>query len=470
MKYAEISSGQFSDEIESSDGENQWLLNNEYKKHPLPKANSLSVIITALSNVSVQYNFTSISVALLMMSSTVCTTDSTDCNAGIQKEWVKTSATATIFIGAILGQLFMGFAGDKLGRDLAMVITVSLTSFGALLSSLFSIGSPSEIYILIIGFRFVLGIGAGGIYPLSATLAAEDGNSVVGNDVNIVSAAKAFFWQIPGCMLPWAFAYCLTFSNVSDVIKWKLILGLGCIPGFIVLLCYLAQGIQRQDARTTEGSTLDITNIYELLTDRKLSNQLLITGGGWFLYDVCYYGVSLFSGEILEALYHEYNDNVSSTRAIKNVSSHNLIALSTSIPATLLAIYLLHYISTKSLQFFGFLFVSFCFFVLALGFENLKTTSPSSLYFLYCMLIFSLSSGPNVTTYVLSAETYDIQYRSTFTGISSAIGKSGAIFGTLIFSILLDNSSYVYVMLICGILALLGAALTKIAIFLNNDE
>lgn len=54
-------------------------------------------------------------------------------------------------------------------------------------------------YAVIILFRFFLGIGLGGIFPLSATKASEDSCSESNeNKVNSVGASWAFFWQMPG--------------------------------------------------------------------------------------------------------------------------------------------------------------------------------------------------------------------------------------------------------------------------------
>lgn len=95
----------------------------------------------------------------------------------------------------------MGYAGDILGRNTAMLMTLSLVCVGALSSSLLSWGSPSTIYLIVILSRFVLGIGAGGVYPLSATKAAEDDGHGHGGAVNIYAASWAFFWQVPGTMV-----------------------------------------------------------------------------------------------------------------------------------------------------------------------------------------------------------------------------------------------------------------------------
>jgi len=91
----------------------------------------------------------------------------------------------------------MGYAGDVLGRNAAMTLTLSIVAVSALLSAVVPFGSAESIYICIIIFRFFLGIGVGGIYPLSATKAAEDGGHEDGK-VDTTSASWAFFWQVPG--------------------------------------------------------------------------------------------------------------------------------------------------------------------------------------------------------------------------------------------------------------------------------
>jgi PHS family inorganic phosphate transporter-like MFS transporter len=93
----------------------------------------------------------------------------------------------------------MGYAGDILGRDHAMTLTLSIVTVAAMLSAAAPHGTPSNIYITIIIMRFLLGIGVGGVYPLSATKAAEDAGK--GDGVNLTAASWAFFWQVPGSMV-----------------------------------------------------------------------------------------------------------------------------------------------------------------------------------------------------------------------------------------------------------------------------
>ena len=65
--------------------------------------------IPAVGNFSVQYNFQAISIALLVMSASVCTSNDDSCKDGEQSAWVSSTATATVFVGAITGQLSVSY-------------------------------------------------------------------------------------------------------------------------------------------------------------------------------------------------------------------------------------------------------------------------------------------------------------------------------------------------------------------------
>lgn len=250
-----------------------------------PKTHFISSIITATSNFSVQYNFQAISVALIIMSSSQCTSTTSECKEGTQAEWVTGTATATVFVGAIAGQLVMGYVADIIGRNKAMLFTLSLASFGALASSLTSFGDPSAIYSLIIICRFFLGIGLGGVYPVSAAKAAEDGADGKTGKADVTGAAWSFFWQSPGAMTPWILAYIFTYTSLSVELKWRLLLGIGCLPGIVVVI---ASYYDNTDTAARKKPELVSEKISRGLHDWELRRKLIVTGGGWFLYDICY--------------------------------------------------------------------------------------------------------------------------------------------------------------------------------------
>ncbi|KAJ1424563.1 hypothetical protein B484DRAFT_97823 [Ochromonadaceae sp. CCMP2298] len=110
----------------------------------------------------------------MIMSQSVCTTHPQDCRQGNQAPWVGGLANSVIFIGAVVGQLSMGFLGDYLSRSKALAVTLMVSAGAAVLSALAPNGSPDAIYSIIIVCRLLIGVGLGGIYPLSATKASED--------------------------------------------------------------------------------------------------------------------------------------------------------------------------------------------------------------------------------------------------------------------------------------------------------
>jgi len=396
----------------------------------------------------------------------------------------------------------------------------------------------------------LLGIGVGGVYPLSATKAAEDGG--VEGRVDMQAAAWAFFWQVPGSMTPWLLALIMSVAEMSNDTRWRLLLGLGAVPAAFVVVCsvvetrikkrekelqspvqspmsskqipnfsknFVPDSLLKGDSppiptlpttRTlspmhpissmhttvgegsfsgsipSNGSGRDsescndsgfdggggggscggggggVVTAWELLQLRSTWVSLLVSGGCWFIYDVAYYGVNLFGGQILTAINSSDDDNVSADASIHRVAMQQLLALSMGIPAIILAIYSLPW-GLKTLQVGGFLFISACFVLLAVLFKPLShgpLKNKKVLFAVYCLLLFSLTYGPNLTTFILPAQMYPREVRATFNGISAACGKLGAFTGVYVFGPLAETTSYATVMVVCGFLCVVGAAIT----------
>jgi PHS family inorganic phosphate transporter-like MFS transporter len=123
--------------------------------------------LAMLSNFSTAYNIVSISLALHMMDSVYLDATSED----------KALCSSALIAGMIVGQLGGGTLGDVLGRHVAMTCVMFLqvvSAFFSALSTDFTIcGFEIGIYTVLAVWRFVLGIGAGGVYPLAATITSE---------------------------------------------------------------------------------------------------------------------------------------------------------------------------------------------------------------------------------------------------------------------------------------------------------
>jgi PHS family inorganic phosphate transporter-like MFS transporter len=77
--------------------------------------------------------------------------------------------------GSVIGQLSFGWAADKWGRRKLYGLELVLVIFGTLGMAQASSGIENNMNILrwITFYRFVLGVGIGAEYPLSAVITAE---------------------------------------------------------------------------------------------------------------------------------------------------------------------------------------------------------------------------------------------------------------------------------------------------------
>jgi len=133
-----------------------------------------SSTISALSNLSIQYNLTVIAICLQLM-------DSGDPDPAFPRSESQDSMLkSSVFAGAIAGQASMGYLGDLIGKGNAMIVTCTFTFLGAMMSAFATWGGADSIYTVLILARFVMGVGIGGKYPLAGTLRGE---SVVEGEV-----------------------------------------------------------------------------------------------------------------------------------------------------------------------------------------------------------------------------------------------------------------------------------------------
>ena len=175
--------------------------------------------------------------------------------------------------------------------------------------------------------------------------------------------------------------------------------------------------------------------------------RLIGTGGAWFVWDIAFYGLKLFSGPIFAQINPEGDLVTNNGYLLIN----NLCAL----VGYYAAAYVIDKpsIGRKRLQFVSFIICAVLFIITGAIFN---TASAQLLLFLYFISSFFGQLGPNVTTYVMAAETYPTELRATCHGISAFLGKAGALTATISFS----HMTSPQIFYVCGGAGIIGAFFT----------
>jgi len=159
---------------------------------------------------------------------------------------------SSLLAGMILGQLIGGYLGDIIGRRPAMMLVMILQIVGSIGSALFISKSSDSVYQQLAIWRFILGVGAGGVYPLAAVMSAEnkqddleeegiieEDNVIVNNSTDQVKSfqriALTFSTQGLGFITVPLLAYPMLALKMNIDIIWRLLLGVGALPGIVVL-------------------------------------------------------------------------------------------------------------------------------------------------------------------------------------------------------------------------------------------
>lgn len=200
-------------------------------------------------------------------------------------------SASSLIAGMILGQLIFGFLGDVLGRNTSLCLVIVLQIIASIGSSMiyFNIDGNVQVFFdKLISWRFVLGIGAGGVYPLAALLSAEDDDDDGEDDSNTheeriltteepeinnadfreeqkrkkkwTKIAITFSTQGLGFISVPLFTWFLLLvfpssSNNSLNYIWRIILGCGCLPGFVILVLFLSIKRNNNDDNSSSKSS-----------------------------------------------------------------------------------------------------------------------------------------------------------------------------------------------------------------------
>jgi MFS transporter, PHS family, inorganic phosphate transporter len=384
-----------------------------------------------------------------------------------QVSWIN---SATLLASAV-GAIAFGRVADILGRKRIYGYEVLILAIGAIASAF----APNYTFLLI--SRIVLGIGIGGDYPVSATIMSEySGKQTRGRMVGLV-----FAMQGAGLIVGPLVASVLLGSGVSNNLTWRILLGLGAIPGLAVFYlrrqihetprfamaggaadeaqAAIAHATGTSDAAPTsaeeskaKNSQTALGGFLILARSRRMLLWLTGTAGAWALLDFCYYGNTISTPEILKLL----NPHAS---LLHNTLVQLGIFAVFAVPGYVVAILLLDKTGRKSIQMLGFGMMGLMF--LLIGIIPSVTTVAFQFILLYGISYFFTEFGPNTTTFIYPAEIFPVEVRTTGHGISAGAGKLGAFAGAFLFPDILASSLGIRgAEIIAGVVSLAGLALT----------
>jgi PHS family inorganic phosphate transporter-like MFS transporter len=533
-------------------------------------------------------------------------------NSGEEEE-EDSIVASSLLAGMIFGQLIGGYLGDVLGRRNAILFVMVLQIGGSIGSACISTSNNNNLAALeqLAIWRFFLGVGAGGVYPLAAVMAAEskgsddeaDDNNIVmtnsahlqnngrysptsvddddevdhsaihrmapvsgpNNDEDVASfrrIALTFSTQGLGFITVPLIAYIMLQLQCNVDFIWRFLLGVGALPGLIVLFLRLRQRRRLRDKQREENgldetilSDRDDENINEdsndmndgvemaspsllpsgshdsneiepdnelalvehsyieseiesaanfneplnqqqspslwesIANEPNLCRKFVGTAGTWFLFDVLFYGNTLFEPLVLEAAFgsHDANDGYS---LLQTTVRDSLVISLLSLPGYFVTVAVIGkrtcgccsspssaapnrcgfpslcfpcYQTPTYIQMQGFFLMFILYLTIGLFWVTLSNMQWL-LLFLYASSFFFANYGPNTTTFLLPSVTYSKSCRSTLNGISAAAGKLGALLGSAAFAPAADELGESTVMIFCGCVSLVALILTKVCV------
>ncbi|KIK62381.1 hypothetical protein GYMLUDRAFT_41813 [Collybiopsis luxurians FD-317 M1] len=372
-------------------------------------------------------------------------------------------------VGTLVGQLLFGWLADVIGRKKMYGFELMIIIFATFAQALSANGPAVTIIGVLVVWRFLMGIGIGGDYPLSAVISSEFANTRTRG--RLMTAVFAFqgWGQLAAAVISVITVAAYRDSIIKDVSPnfnavdhcWRILIGMGCVPGVIALYFRLTipetprftMDIERniqQASRDIEGM-LSLKETNDLGPEKvnapvaswadfgayfgqwKNMKVLIGTAYSWFALDIAFYGLGLNSSIILEAI--GFGSAVSTGSQgvydnLMNISVGNVIlSIAGLIPGYWVSFFLIDSWGRKPIQLMGFIVLTALFIIMGFGYDVLKATKAGrdGFTFLYCLANFFQNFGPNVTTFVIPGEVYPTRYRSTAHGISAATGKLGAI-------------------------------------------
>eukprot|EP00026_Physarum_polycephalum_P006130 Phypoly_transcript_06171.p1 GENE.Phypoly_transcript_06171~~Phypoly_transcript_06171.p1 ORF type:complete len:401 (+),score=52.89 Phypoly_transcript_06171:564-1766(+) len=322
-------------------------------------------------------------------------------------------------------------------------------------------------------WRFVLGIGIGGDYPLSAVITSEYATQRTRGMMIAAVFAMQGVGQLAAAITAIIVIRAFKEAIMEDIMNvdyvWRICLGLGCVPA--VIGAYFRAKIPEtprftahvmgdmQQAKADMAKVLNESDVelQKPVIEKKKPNKagwsdfvkhykkwknfkvLFGCGMTWFFLDVAFYGLGLNQSIVLDAIGFVKTENVYE-ELFSTAYGNGIINLMGSVPGYWFTVGLIEIMGRIKIQVLGFGVLTVIFIILSAGYYQIKNQAIGLFIFLYCIGQFFFNFGPNATTFIIPGEVFPTRYRSTSHGISAATGKLGAMISSFGFTYMVSSS------------------------------
>ncbi|XP_076892280.1 putative inorganic phosphate transporter 1-9 [Bidens hawaiensis] len=441
-----------------------------------------------------------------------------------QKKWfevptvINSTMICVALMGAVIGQLVFGRLGDCVGRRRVYGISLVMMVVGSIGCG-FSLSKLTSMVFVSLGFfRFLLGIGIGGDYPLSATIMAEFANKRTrGAFIAGVFSMQGFGILLSSlvsmivCSIFKASANEYRLKRPSDLappvtnapvppeadLAWRLILMFGAIPASMTYYWRMKMPETARFTALVEKNTLQaakdigkvmnvplstiqedvemmntpntraaMSNTYLFFSQeffRRHGRDLIAASINWFLIDFVFYSLNFFQYHVFRSQLTAKSHMNVYDNALRIATFQALVAICATIPGYLVTVYMIDYIGRVKIQAVGFFFMAIS--LLTLEHVHTKVDHRDVRFIIpYGLTFFFSNFGPNMTTFIVPAELFPARFRATCHGISGAVGKIGAIFGSVWFILASPDHPHAleewHTLTVMGLVCLLGFFVT----------
>ncbi|KAF9037090.1 major facilitator superfamily domain-containing protein [Panaeolus papilionaceus] len=370
-------------------------------------------------------------------------------------------------VGTLVGQVLFGWLADLWGRKKMYGIELMIMIVSTFAQAIAAQGFVIPIIPILIIWRFIMGVGIGGDYPLSAIMASEFASKKIrGRMMVSIFACQGWGYLVSSIV---AFVLIYAFKDPLNVPPsltnkaalenldrvWRLLIGIGCIPAVVALYfrltipetprftldieCNIRQATSDISEAVGDSNRSDLGRLPQVFWEIRKLQGAMWTAYSWFAVDVPYYGILLNTPYLLTSVGLGSIGSKSDSPLFKNLDRAcigNIISAVTLIPGYWVSFYFIDSWGRKPIQILGFTALTILFTIMGATYYHLRPLNHSPGFFvLVCLVNFFNNFGPNVVTFVVPGEAFPTRYRSTCHGISAGMGKIGAIVGQVVISV-----------------------------------